>query len=129
MVYDERDWEETSNSILDLFLNTLSKLELANCIVDAIKDEFKNAHLSGNLVNTIKIIVKGTDVSIFIPATKYNMTEYKRSGIIKYYNRGSYANIINDFGNHKGWVERCINNGMSKWLAQQGRQGRVSYNE
>lgn len=114
----KNEWSEISN-----------RLELANCIVDAIRDEFKQAHLANNLVNTMKVKVLGTSVIIDIPARKYNMKQYKLTGVIKYYNRGSYANIINDFGEHKGWVERCIKHGISKWLAQQGSQGRISYNE
>lgn len=127
--YDPRDWEPVSTKISELLLNAIRNLELANCIVDAIKEEFKMSHLSGNLVNTMKIIVRGADILIDIPAMKYNMKEYKRTGIIKYYYRGSYANIINDFGDHKGWVDRCLKEGISKWLAQQGQNGRISYNE
>ena len=134
MALDPRDLEWIEQRKKDEVFEYSTKIELANCIVDAIKDEFKHAHLSGNLVKTIKISVKNrgwgkTDVFIEIPARKYNVKHFKETGVIKYYNRGSYANIINDFGEHRGWVERCIKKGMSKWLAQEGRQGRISFNE
>ena len=129
MALDPRDAKWIEDRQKAEILEYSTKIELANCIVDAIKDEFKQVHLSGNLVKTMKIIVQGNSVLIDIPARKYNMKQFKETGIIKYYNRGSYANIINDFGEHRGWVERCIKFGISKWLAQQGKQGKVTYNE
>lgn len=109
------------------------KIELANCIADAIRKEFKDIHFSYNLVKTMKIEVNGNDVSIDIPAMKFNLKQYRLKGIIKYYYRGSYANLINYTGGfsgtHKDYTQRCIEEGISKWLAQKGKQGRISYNE
>lgn len=109
------------------------KIELANCIADEIRKEFKDIHFSYNLVRTMKIEINGNDVSIDIPAMKFNIKQYKLHRVIKYYYRGSYANLINYTGGfsgrHQDYIQRCMENGISKWLAQKGKQGRISINE
>lgn len=109
------------------------KIELANCIADAIKKEFDKVHFSYNLVRTMKIEIDGDNVSIDIPAMKFNIKQYKLNRVIKYYYRGSYANLINYTGGFSGrhvdYVQRCIEEGISKWLAQKGKQGRISIDE
>lgn len=108
------------------------RLELAKCIEEAFKEEFRYIHLAKNLINTMKIEVTDTGVIIDIPAMKYNMKKFRETGIIKYYYRGSYAEQINNTGGlskkHEGYVEKCIERGVQKWLAQKGVSGRVSYN-
>lgn len=109
------------------------RIELAKCIEEAFREEFRNVHLSKNLVNTMKIEVTDTGVVIDIPAMKYNMKKFRETGVIKYYYRGSYAEQINNTGGlsgkHKDYIEECINKGIQKWLAQKGVEGRVGYNE
>ena len=109
------------------------KLELAKCIEEAFKEEFLLSHLSKNLIDTMKIEVVGNNVEIDIPAMKYNITKFKKNGVIQYYYRGSYAQQINETGGfsgkHKDYIDRCIEKGIQKWLAQRGKSGRVSLNE
>lgn len=109
------------------------RIELAKCIEEAFREEFELVHLAKNLVNTMKIEVTDNGVSIDIPAMKYNMKQFKEKGIIKYYYRGSYAEQINKTGGlsgkHEGYIEKCIEKGVQKWLAEKGVSGRVSFNE
>lgn len=109
------------------------RIELAKCIEEAFKEEFRNVHLAKNLVNTMKIEVTDTGVVIDIPAMKYNMKKFKETGVVKYYYRGSYAQQINNTGGlsgkHVGYVEECIKKGIEKWMAQKGGIGRVSFSE
>jgi hypothetical protein len=109
------------------------KLELAKCIEEAFREEFKIVHLAKNLVNTMKIEVVDGVVTIDIPAMKYNMKKFRETGIIKYYYRGSYAEQINNTGGlsgkHEGYIEKCIETGVSKWLQQKGVSGKVTFNE
>lgn len=110
-------------------LRITKQLDLAKCIEEAIREEFKTSHLSQNLVNTIKIEQYNGVVTIDIPAMKYNMKKFKETGVIKYYYRGSYAEQLNQRGEHKGYVERCIEKGIEKWMAQKGVSCRVSYDD
>ena len=109
------------------------RVELAKCIEEAFREEFELVHLAKNLVNTMKIEVTDTGVIIDIPAMKYNMKKFRETGIVKYYYRGSYAEKINIdgglSGKHEGYIEKCIKQGIQKWLQQKGVSGRVSFNE
>ena len=109
------------------------RIELAKCIEEAFKEEFKNVHLAKNLVNTMKIEVTDTGIVIDIPAMKYNMKKFKETGIVKYYYRGSYAQQINVTGGlsgkHVDYVEECIKKGIENWMAQKGVQGKVSLSD
>ena len=109
------------------------RIELAKCIEDEFKEEFRIVHLAKNLVNTMKIEVQDNNVIIDIPAMKYNMKKFRETGVVKYYYRGSYAQQINITGGlsgkHEDYVEKCIERGIQKWLAQKGVSGKVSISE
>ena len=101
-------------------LQVIDQLNLAKCIEEAFREEFELVHLAKNLINTIKIENNNGVITIDIPAMKYNMKKFKETGVVKYYYRGSYAEQINNTGGlsgkHVGYIERCIEKGVQKWL-------------
>jgi hypothetical protein len=111
------------------------KFQLAECIQEALRDEFEFVHLSKNLINTmyIKIDETNNSVSVEIPAMKYNVKKFRETGVIKYYYKGSYAEAINKSGGfsgkHTDYIENCILKGIQKWLTQKGIEGKVSISE
>ena len=101
----------------------------AESIVEAIKEEFAIKHLSGNLVETIKVVATEKGIEIDIPAETYNMLKYQQDGVIVHTNHGSYASRLNETGsefyvypnegtrkgarlikphNHIGFIDRCV---------------------
>ena len=108
--------EEMRNTLVTLIMNELSF-------------EFEEKHLAKNLVDTIKVTYINGNVYIDIPAQAYNMSKYIKTGIIEYKN-GSYANKLDEsgsrWGNHRGYVERCINNAIAKWKSYYSIQTNIS---
>lgn len=99
---------------------------LADSIVDKIKDNFAQAHLSGNLSDTIYVEKVGHDeYKIHIPAQVYDQMEWIKNKVIVYqYEKGSYAEQVNKeggivngkhTGNHIGYVEESISKGIASW--------------
>ena len=72
--------------------------ELANIIVENIKEEFSTKHLSGNLINTIQVIDSPEGIKVEIPARTYNMLLFQQKGVIVHTSHGSYASKLNDKG-------------------------------
>lgn len=115
--------------------------ELAETIVKKLKEEFKLKHLSGNLINTIKIENYGGEIKINIPAQTYNMLLYQTKGVVVHTSHGSYASKLDEEGskfykypngtrkgskmvkpgNHKGYVDRIINSALQEWSSSIGR--------
>lgn len=115
--------------------------KLANLIVQKLKEEFSNKHLSGNLINTIKIENLGDQITINIPAKTYNMLLYQREGVVVHTSNGSYASRLDETGsefyaypqgtkkgakriaphNHKGYIDKVINQAISEWSSMVGR--------
>ena len=110
-------------------------------ILEKIKEEFQSKHMSGNLVNTIEIKNTPETIEIHIPAKTYNMLTYQTQGVVIHTNRGSYASKLDkegsEFyvypngtrkgskrikpGNHKGFIDRVIDEAISEWMAKQGQ--------
>ena len=94
---------------------------LAMLIEEEIKQEFSSAFLTGNLKRTIRI-EKNSDggYNIIIPAQRYDISEWKRTGVIRYV-PGSYADAVDKSGGfsgtHKNYAERCVKKAIDKWLA------------
>ena len=95
------------------------KQTLSRLILMEIKKEFDLKHLSGNLARTIKVAFRNGNVYIEIPAEKYNMALYKRTGTIVYTGKGSYASKIDRYGSkyhhHKGYIDNAVNVAIQKW--------------
>lgn len=96
---------------------------LARQIVNEIKRDFKQYHLSMNLVNTIEITKSKNYVQIHIPAQVYDMWQFVKKGVIIYKNRGSYASQLNEegsyifnkyVGHHIGYVDNSIDLAVEK---------------
>lgn len=92
---------------------------LVSLIMAELSVEFQQYHLTFNLVNTIKVTRLEGKTYIEIPAPVYNMKKYIETGVIERRGHGSYANKLDErgsrWGHHKGYVDRCINNALSKW--------------
>ena len=115
--------------------------ELAQTIIEKLKKEFEIKHMSGNLINTIEIHTTPDTIAIRIPARTYNMLLFQTKGVVVHYGNNSYASKLDDEGssfmtyptgtrkgakrvspgNHKGYVDKVINEAVDEWMARQGR--------
>ena len=109
--------------------------DLAEIIVRKLKEEFNIKHLSGNLINTMKIENYGNEIKINIPAQTYNMLLYQMKGVVVHTSNGSYASKLEEEGskfykypngtrkgsklvtpgNHKGYIDRVVNMAILEW--------------
>ena len=106
------------------------KLDLAKLIVQSLQKEFQIVHYTGNLMNTIKIIETENGVAVEIPAERYLFSTYRKKGVIIPYGfGGSYASEIDETGGfsgkHKGYVERCIDEAIARWMLKYQISGRI----
>lgn len=115
--------------------------ELAFIIVEKIKEEFSIKHLSGNLAKTIEVRNTPEKIEIIIPAKTYNMLLYQTQGVVVHTSRGSYASKLDKEGsqfysysngtrkgskkikpgNHKGYVDKVINEAVNEWMTKLGK--------
>ena len=115
--------------------------QLARLIVEKLKEEFAIKHLSKNLINTIKVENLGDEIKIHIPARTYNMLLFQTKGVVVHTNHGSYASKLDEEGsqfysypkgtrkgskrisprNHKGYVDKVINQAIREWSSMIGR--------
>lgn len=97
---------------------------LAEKITEKIKDDFKIAHLSKNLMDTIIISPTADGFTIEIPAEMYDIGKYYKDRVILYTGQGSYAQEVNVSGGfsktHIGYVERAINEAIIEWVNENG---------
>lgn len=106
----------------------------ANLIVEYIKEDFEDKHLSKNLINTIQIEKTNDGIAVIIPAEKYNMPLFIREGVVVPSGSGSYASSLNEtgsiirlprsgpgrpnekkIGNHIGYVDKAIKRAIETW--------------
>lgn len=112
---------------------------LANMVAEAIKDDFRRVHLSGNLMNTITVTKSESGYKVEIPAQIYDMKLYQTRKVIVY-KAGSYASQLNDEGseffdyikwkwvmprNHIGYAERGCQQAADQWAKMNGKEVRV----
>lgn len=108
--------------------------DLKDLIIEEIKNDFKDKHLSKNLVNTISFEKTEEGLNIKIPAEIYNFYQFFSHGVVISKGIGSYASSLDEIGsefmvypehgprfvakphNHIGYVERAINNALEKWF-------------
>lgn len=112
-------------------LTEIQRWNLAQSIVNAFKREFISVHFSKNLMRTIKVsVLPHAAIQIEIPARVYNIKHFKETGVVVYHTGGyykggqrSYAMRINKTGGfsgkHKGYVERCLKEGISDFFAKE----------
>lgn len=105
------------------------KHELALMIKNEIEEEFKNIHLSRNLMETIEIEETDSGYDVVIPAYIYDIETWYKHGIVAYTSGKSYASQVDKTGGfsgkHKGYVERCIKRALDKWMAKNNIEGKV----
>ena len=114
--------------------------ELTFIILQKIQEEFDVKHLSGNLMNTIEVNNTDDSIQIIIPAKTYNMLLFQTKGVVVHTSNGSYASKLDEEGssfnvyphgtrkgakrispgNHKGYVDRIVNEAVSEWMARKG---------
>lgn len=103
--------------------------KLAEKIKEKIRNDFKEVHLSQNLMNTISISSTPTGFLIDIPAEIYDLAKYYKEGVIVYTGAGSYAedvDINGGFsGKHKDYIERAILESVSEWIAENELRSKV----
>ena len=115
--------------------------KLANLIVQKLREEFANKHLSKNLINTIRVENIGNEIKIYIPAKTYNMLLYQTQGVVVHTSNGSYASRLDETGsefyvypqgsrkggkriaphNHKGYIDKIVNKAISEWSSIIGK--------
>ena len=92
--------------------------ELADMIVAELKEEFKVKYISHNLINTIKVDYSNDKIIIDIPALKYDIEEYFKTGTIKYIG-GSYDEDLEATGGfsgeHKNYLYKRIMKAVKMW--------------
>lgn len=108
------------------------KRVLAELIINNIKSEFADKHLTQNLVNTLKIVETDEGIEVHIPAPKYSWKAWWQNKVIKPTYKGSYAQFLNSegsivwyynskgrklkkIGNHIGFVEDVIHASINQW--------------
>lgn len=123
------------------------RLMLASCIEAAIKAGFEEKHLTRNLMDTIKVSSTPTGYEIDIPAEMYDMERWWKEKTVVPTGEGSYAQSLDSEGsrfdlwykrkdggwgkkemrpgNHRGWVELAILEGIAAWASKRGK-GKVS---
>ena len=103
--------------------------KLAEKIKEKIRNDFKEVHLSQNLMNTISVSSTPTGFLIDIPAEIYDLAKYYKEGVIIYTGAGSYAedvDINGGFsGKHKDYIERAILESVSEWVAENELRSKV----
>lgn len=103
--------------------------KLAEKIKQKIINDFKEVHLSQNLMNTISVSSTPTGFLIDIPAEIYDLAKYYKEGVIIYTGAGSYAedvDINGGFsGKHKDYIERAILESVSEWVAENELRSKV----
>lgn len=115
---------------------------LAEIIVAKFKEEFRDKHLSGNLINTLEVSVESGKIVINIPAKTYNMLLFQQKGIIVHTSHGSYAEKLDREGssfmvyhkntrkgsfrisprNHIGYIDRVVNSALLEWKSSSGNK-------
>lgn len=102
---------------------------LANYIIQEIKEEFSIIHFSGNLKDTILLEETEDGYDVVITAQLYDVEYFEQHGVIVYDREGSYASEVDKKGGfsrkHRGYINRCINTAIDKWMADNQYEGKV----
>lgn len=103
---------------------------LGELIAGNIKENFREVHLSGNLMDGISVSSTGDGVSVSIPAVRYDIDRFRKERVIVLRPaEGSYAEEVNKTGGfsgfHVGYVEDAIRKGIIQWCSSLG----INYKE
>lgn len=118
---------------------------LAYFVKAEIREDFKHRHLSGNLMETIRVGKTPDGFEVEIPAEIYDMYEFQMTGAIVYTGEGSYANQLDIAGsefwtfyldgsrryvkphNHINYAENAIKRAVDKWMKSIHAKGEITY--
>ena len=111
-------------------IDVAAKQELAEFIVREFEEEFRYVYFTHQLVDSIHVNTFNNIVEIEINPQIYDVYAAKKYGVIKPGKiPGSYASDVDISGGfsgkHKGYIERCINKGVQKWLQYKNLQAKV----
>ena len=105
-------------------------LALEDMIMNELNLEFLGHELTGTLRMTIKPDISENGIAIEIPAPRYSKKIFLERGYIQFTGKGSYASQLDAFGswygNHEGYVERCVDRAIKKWMGFYGVQANIS---
>lgn len=105
-----------------MVISTLDLQNLANKIVEKIKEDFEVYHISKNLINTIKITQTSRGIDIDIPAEIYDLQRWYKDRVIVYNGQGSYAQEVDEqggfSGTHTNYVEDAIKSAIKEWISE-----------
>ncbi len=105
-----------------MIISTLDLQNLANKIVEKIKEDFEVYHISKNLINTIKITQTSRGIDIDIPAEIYDLQRWYKDRVIVYNGNGSYAQEVDErggfSGTHTNYVEDAIKSAIKEWISE-----------
>lgn len=87
--------------------------EMARYIFDHIKQGFAETHLSGNLMDTMRMErISKDEVRITIPAERYDLGAFFEEGVVIPTGDGSYADQVNYTGGfshkHIGYAGKAV---------------------
>jgi len=110
---------------------------LADYIQEEIQLQFRDTHLTGNLMETISVIEGVDGFEVHIPAKMYSLYDWFINKVLVYTGQGSYASQLDIKGsefelwredkqgnilktyikphNHKGYIMIAINNALMRW--------------
>lgn len=95
---------------------------LAEKIRNKIRLNFEYAHLSQNLINTIKVQKTTFGYEIDIPAEIYDLQRWVKENVVVYTGQGSYAQEVDVNGGfsrrHTNYVEKAIKEAISEWVSE-----------
>lgn len=123
--------------------------QLSDLIVQNIKKDFANKHMSKNLINTIQVEKTNDGIAIIIPAQAYNMKLFQQKGVVLHTSHGSYASKLNDVGseffvypnesrkgsykstphNHIGYADNAVNSAIELWTSMMQEKYNISKKE
>lgn len=105
---------------------------LGELIAGNIRENFKEVHLSGNLMDGISVSKVGNDISVSIPAVRYDINRFRKERVLVLRPaEGSYAEEVNETGGfsgfHVGYVEDAIRKGIIQWCSSLGIKCKEEY--
>lgn len=111
-----------------MMFNDKQLMKLAELVQKYIKEDFEAVHLSGNLMETIKINRTATSIEIEVPAERYDIKRFNKEGVIVYTGNGSYAQAVDIWGGfsktHKNYIEDAIKQAVQEWLISENIRAR-----
>ena len=106
--------------------------KLGELIAENVKANFREVHLSGNLMNGISVFRQGDGIVVEIPAVRYDIDKFRKDRVVvQRPAEGSYAEEVNQSGGfsgfHEGYVEKAVRDGIVQWCSIMGLRYKEEY--